>query len=1407
VLFLGWRISVGIPEKLRNAERELVAMAGRYGLDVRYGEIRIHLLRLLVTIDNVVVRDALADLPIANAGAVDVSISPLRILSGETPVSRVRARNFRVEAGERNRALYERLSSPGGEPRGTLPEILLVDGVLALGPLGPIRGLTADVREFRVRETRFLGKRMTLSFAKVAGSVDIPGERAAVWPYPSLDADLLYKDRVLKIRRARAWGESASVRISGSLDTKLRTLDGKASGEADLARWIASGAPGTAYVKDVVRQGKLEFSASVAGRPDDPVGTAKVTLREGNVKGAAATEGEAELSLTGRIVRLDRARGKVWGGALEASGRYAIDSGRSEGKASLRRFSLAAVPWDDAGSPVRLSGTADLAATVSGAPGRWKGEVTVSLPEGVVAPASGDRAEAVIRIPVSLEVAGSVANGEDVRLESFHLSAGRAEIRGEGDLSLARRSVDLRGSGAVPTGKAAEYGWAYPLSWDKAAVEWELSGPMNRPRAKFSLTTASVAVRSLPPMPLTVKAEGVAGETLHFVADFPLPSMKVTAVGTVTAPLERSKARADFSVSLREIDLADSGRWMAAVVSSLGKDPASFKRYFEEVEGSGDADAHVSVSAADFTASGSFRSSKVSVRRIALRAVKAEGDVRAGLWTARAEGSFGGGSARVSASGGNGRGSELSGDLAAVEIAQVVALAKRDDLKRVRGLVAARFRATEGPLGWEVASFSADSKELSAGEVHFAGVRAAGSLGTASGTLSVRVDSPRVELSADFQRGGGRPAKFSLSAPGVPTSFLLAAAGRSDIPSGGTWSFDASGVLRLEDFRNGRPPTPESFPALSVSVRAREPSFGEVRFLEGQVSGRRQGDALAGELVTRNPDTRLAWTVALREPFGFRLEGPFSIGEVSDAPRDEKRRFLLRGRAEIQGALRAVDRTTGVVRVESLAYREGGLDLSGKDLSARLDPEGVRWTGGTLQAAGSPVRVSGKVSWKGDLDLRLEGKVPAGIIRLAVPDVFDRLDGAVTVEARVTGNRSDPTIVGTGHLEGGTLSFLGYAQQFEGLRADAVISREKIVFERFEGRSGGGYIDGWGEVPLRMDAGQRMYFSVDFMDLRYPYPDEFRPVIQGHAELFGPVDDLMVTGDVEVQSAKYTKTLRPEKALVDFGKRLADVTARRERSAFRVRLDINAIADGTIRIKNNLADAEAKGEFKVVGDSSRVIILGSFDVTEGYVEFRGNRYELKRAMVDFQDPRNNNPRIDGRAETRKGNVNVTVTVTGTLEKYEVDMFSDPPLGKNDIVALLSLGVTTQALAGQEGTVGSAAAASLALGPYKGGVEEGIRGAVGLDRFAIEPGFSTTTKTIEPRFIVGKSFGERATVAVSTSVGTTAESSATAEVKLRENVYLQGAWESATTTKEGDLGADLKFRYRYRDWKDFLRGTE
>ena len=1165
-------------------------------------------------------------------------------------------------------------------------------------------------------------------------------------------------------------------------------------------------------MRRLVREGKAEFSATVDGPWNDPEGAARLVFRNAGHPGAPGADGEAQLSLGGRVLRLTRAHAKLWGGVLEAGGQFRTDSGHVEGKASLRRVSLAAVPWESLGVPVSLAGTGDVSVRVAGTSDRLEGAVSLALPGGIERISSQGGSAPALRFPISLEAGGSVSGGRDVKVDSFRLLAGKAQADGDGEASIAGETLRLRGSFSLPAGKAADYGVGEALAWEKIAGEWEFSGPWSRLHGKAALSATALAVRAIPPLPMLFSIDGVPSEALRISVDVPAQRFKATAEGTWTAPFDPSRTASEWTVGVREFDLSDSARWVVGVAASLGADAGGASRYLAGVEGKGEADGKIRVAAGKVDATARFQAARVDVRGVPLRALRAEGVFAsaesADHWDAHAEGKFGDGAFHVAANGDGGSRAAIEGKVEGIEIAQALSLLHRDNPGEVRGTVDAGFAARHGPTGWEVPRFTAGTKELSVGPSRLSGVRVDGRLGAADGTFSFRSASPPARIDGEVQRTEGWPTKLSLAASEVPTSFLLVAGGYSKIASGGAWNAEAGGVIRLADIVEGGPLSPGVLLALHGSARATNLSVGEVRFGECVASGGMRGDAFEGEVVTRAPDSRLAWSVSLREPFGFRLEGPFSLGDPGNGTANSgSRRFSLRGRMQIEGALRAVEKTSGTVLVESLTYREGGFELSGKDLSARMDPTGIRWVGGTILAAGNPLRISGNVSWGGALDVRVDGKMPASAIRLAVPSVFDRLDGTVTLEARVTGSRDAPSIVGTGHLENGMLSFIGYAQLFEGVRADAVLSREKIVFEHFEAKSGGGYVDGWGEVPLKMDAGQRLYFSVDFLDMRYPYPDDFRPVVQGHAELLGPVNDLLVTGDIEVQSARYTKTLRPEKALIDFGKRLSDVSARREKSDFRVRLDINAIADGTIRIKNNLANATAKGEFRIVGDSSRVIVLGSFDVVEGTAEFRGNKYEVKRALVDFQDPRKNNPRLDVRAETRKGNVTVTVAVTGTLEKYEVDMYSDPPLAKNDIVALLSLGVMTQALAGQEGAVGSAAAASIALGPYKGGVEERIRGVVGLDRFAIEPAYSTTTKTFEPKFIVGKSFGERASVSMATSVGTSAEGTAIAEVKLRENIFLQGSWQSANTTTEGDLGADLKFRYRYRQWKDFLRGKE
>ena len=1421
-----WRLLREIPGLLAKAEDTIRREAEALGFRVSFRDVRFHPLHLRLSLEDLNIRDGIADIPLAHADHVELSLSPRRILSGLSPVSRVLVRTYSVQAGEANRPLLEKLRASGKEGGGdALPEVFLLDGDIRIGPMGPLERWEAKVPEVRIRPVRFLGTRVSVEVRRAAGRFALPGAESGNVPFDAAEADFFWKGDSIRVRKLNASGPHAKLSLSGQWDGVRRAMDLKFSGETDIAGWTASGAYGGDWLRHVATAGGVSFFAHVEGPLESPEGSGKILARNLLVPGNTPAEAEVSLAVSGKKIRLESFRGNLWDGALSGAGIYDVRTGKGDAKLSLEQAAFGKAPWDSWGVSWRPAGRGTLVLSLAGSREMIQGTISLTNPAGFERPETGGVRAAKVALPVAAFAACDFFPGKELRIRDLRVTAGRAEATGKGTFAQDGGRLSFAGGFHSPRGRAADYGWVYPLAWGNVAGEWEISGTVGNPHVIAEVRAKELAARALPPVPLSGKLEGNPADLIHFVVDIPVDVAKVTAVGTVSGPLSPLPARLEATVGAHAIDFSLAGAWGAAVLTSLGKDPAQLKKHTAGISGTGVADLRISVDRGGHLLSGTLSSPEIRFPGTSARAVSASGhwgkSSSGSRWGFRADGQFGNGLFLLSGKG-EGKEAEVSGTVEDIDLQAMASLVDREYGTRIGGRATMLVEARSGPKGWEIGKLSASVPRLSASGLILEKVSAEGSLGASSGSFSLVSASPRVRASADIRREGGWPVSFSVRAEGVPTGMLLDAIGRKEASSGGTWDAFAEGTVNAAHMVAGRRVRPEAFSALRFSLSAASPSLSGVSFETVLAEGRKEDDALTGEIGTRLPDSRLSFSLSLREPFVFRVEGPFSAGqpggpaaaggipgasrENAQAKGNGKARFGITGRAQISGSLLALEHSRGTLSVQRLAVRDGGIDLTGEGITITLSSDGIRWTSGTVRTAGNPLRVAGKASWAGDLDVRLDGKVPATAIRLAT-DVFDRLDGMIRMELRVTGKWNDPSVIGTGHLENGFFSFRGYAQLFEEMNADAVISREKIIFEHFEGRSGGGYLDGRGELPLRFAGGQKMFFSVDFFDMRYPYPEDLSPMLQGHVELIGPLNDLLVSGDVEVQSARYTKTVRPEQALLDFRKRLEDVTARRRESGFRMRLDLEAVADGTIHVKNNLAEANINGEFKVVGDTSRVIVLGFFDVTEARVDYRGNRYELTRGNLEFQDPRRNNPRLDFRAETKKGNVIVIVSVSGTLERYEVELSSDPPYSKNDIVSLLSLGVTSEHLAGGGGSVPAAQAAAIVLGPYTGRVEEGLRNVIGLDKFAIEPAYSSTDKSIEPRFIVGKTFGERLSVSVSTNVGTTAESSAVAEYKVLENVYLQGAWTSATTTQEGDLGADVKFRYRYRQFRDIFRGGD
>jgi hypothetical protein len=137
-------------------------------------------------------------------------------------------------------------------------------------------------------------------------------------------------------------------------------------------------------------------------------------------------------------------------------------------------------------------------------------------------------------------------------------------------------------------------------------------------------------------------------------------------------------------------------------------------------------------------------------------------------------------------------------------------------------------------------------------------------------------------------------------------------------------------------------------------------------------------------------------------------------------------------------------------------------------------------------------------------------------------------------------------------------------------------------------------------------------------------------------------------------------------------------------------------------VRNNLANVELGADLRITGTNQQLGLLGRVDVLRGRVEERDNVYEVRRARVDFTEPRAIRPELDvvavttlrGRrlqqaARDRQLNFDdddeemvcdVVVRVTGTLEELHTSFSTDGPdaaclsLGEVELRNWITLGV-------------------------------------------------------------------------------------------------------------------------------------
>jgi translocation and assembly module TamB len=183
-----------------------------------------------------------------------------------------------------------------------------------------------------------------------------------------------------------------------------------------------------------------------------------------------------------------------------------------------------------------------------------------------------------------------------------------------------------------------------------------------------------------------------------------------------------------------------------------------------------------------------------------------------------------------------------------------------------------------------------------------------------------------------------------------------------------------------------------------------------------------------------------------------------------------------------------------------------------------------------------------------------------------------------------------------------------------------------------------------------------------------------------------------------------------------------------------LRFDVRIQTSPGVRFRTSLTqDLQADGDVTLRGSPDHPGMLGRMTVNSGNVVFFGSKYTVDQGGITFYNPNRIEPVLNVDLETTVLGVDVTIAISGPMEKLKLSYRSDPPLEFEQIVSLLAAGkmpTTDPVIASQQppvpqqsfGQAGASAILGQAVNPVSGRLQR----LFGVTSLSIDPSVAGET---------------------------------------------------------------------------------
>jgi translocation and assembly module TamB len=543
----------------------------------------------------------------------------------------------------------------------------------------------------------------------------------------------------------------------------------------------------------------------------------------------------------------------------------------------------------------------------------------------------------------------------------------------------------------------------------------------------------------------------------------------------------------------------------------------------------------------------------------------------------------------------------------------------------------------------------------------------------------------------------------------------------------------------------------------------------------------------------------------------------------------EGQHIRLRERPRVAGAGRAISRGSSAAPGDAPELAE----LSVADDTLVMSPLGLAVSFGARGGLTANIDVSGGVQHLAtdqlvDLHVALAPTDLSSLTGL-LPGV-DAASGSVEARFDLLGPLATAKPKGIVKIVDGSLALRGAPATLDDLDLELHIDEREVRVKDATAQLGGGKITFSARAPIKNLELGVITGTAEMTDLRLPIAEGVDATIDASlAGAWAPPTlaepgfrKAKLSGDVSIARFLYTRPIQVSASFDTLGKAKRQSVNVYDPARDLVDLDVEIRAKRPLVFRNNVVEASVvldSDALRLTGTNQRFGVRGALRVEKGgHLRLRSNDFEVQKGTIRFEDATRVAPRVDllattdyrrytsgggtgaaGGSAKAGGSWRVRLHAYGDAEDLKVDLTSEPGLAQEDIVLLLTIGMTRAELDQlQAGNLGATAAFE-ALSALSG-ASSAVKDAVPIiDDFRLGSAYSPRTGRTEPTVTVGKRIADGVRANVMTGLTENRDVRSYLEWRLGPKTSVIGNYDNlndVTSQGLGNLGTDFRVRVEF-----------